>query len=52
MLTQVPAEQKSFLTFNGFFTNINRHPLKSNFDLHVKAEFMYILKLSLNMNFE
>ena len=23
MLTQVPAEQKSFLTFNGFFTNIN-----------------------------
>ena len=22
MLTQVPAEQKSFLTFNGFFTNI------------------------------
>ena len=25
MLTQVPAEQKSFLTFNGFFTNINVH---------------------------
>ena len=24
MLTQVPAEQKSFLTFNGFFTNINK----------------------------
>ena len=23
MLTQVPAEQKSFLTFNGFFTNIS-----------------------------
>ena len=32
MLTQVPAEQKSFLTFNGFFTNIivqcRRHELK------------------------
>ena len=27
MLTQVPAEQKSFLTFNGFFTNINMHLL-------------------------
>ena len=25
MLTQVPAEQKSFLTFNGFFTNITSH---------------------------